>query len=79
MMARSGMTLHEAMRTVLSEQPNLTASTQFVSDEIARRGLYRQQAGGVAHSGQIRIRAIKYPKLFKMVEQDTVQLISPKL
>lgn len=74
-MTDSDLTLHEAMRIVLSERPDHTASTQTLSDEIARRGLYHQKTGGVAHSGQIRIRAVKYPALFRMVNQDTVRLI----
>ncbi len=70
------LTLHEAMRIVLSEQPDRTASTQHVSDEVARRGLYRQNLGGVAHAGQIRIRAINHPELFEMVDQTTVKLVA---
>ena len=70
-------TLHVAMQMVLTEQPDHTASTQFLSDVIAKRGLYSQKLGGIAHSGQIRIRAIKYPKLFEMVDRETVRLIGP--
>lgn len=68
-------TLHEAMRIVLADQPEQIASTQFLSDEIARCQFYRQKGGGVAHSGQIRIRAIKYPRLFEIVNRDTVRLV----
>ena len=76
-MAGARRTLHEAMRIVLSEQPDGTATTGLVSDEIVRRGLYRQKGGGVAHKGQIRIRALKYPKLFQVLEREKVRLIDP--
>lgn len=76
-MEKQNLTLHEAMLFVLSEQPEQTASTKVISDEVARRELYRQKGGGIAHSGQIRIRAIKYPKLFEVVDRDTVRLIAP--
>lgn len=71
-------TLHEAMRMVLLEQPEHSATMQFLSDEIAERHLYRQKGGGIAHSGQIRIRAIKYARLFEVVDGDIVRLIEPK-
>jgi hypothetical protein len=74
-MSKSELTLHEAMRIILLEQPGRKAQTQAISDEIARRGLYRQKSGGVAHAGQIRIRAVKYPRLFEMVDRDTVRLV----
>ena len=35
------MTLHEAMQIVLEECPNKSATTDFISKEIAKRNLYR--------------------------------------
>ena len=76
-MPQQKLTLHEAMRIVLSGEPGRTATTQRVSDEVARRRLYSQKSGGVAHSGQIRIRAVKHPELFEMMERHIVRLVGP--
>ena len=75
-MERPKVTLHEAMQRVLADEPNQTATTQRVSEEIVRRGLYRQKSGGVAHPGQIRIRALKYSKLFKVLDGTRVRLLT---
>jgi hypothetical protein len=74
-MSEKKHTLHEAMKIVLLDHPELTATTQVLSEEIASRHLYQQKKGGVAHSGQIRIRAVKYPHLFEMVDRNTVRLV----
>lgn len=68
-------TLHEAMRSILSELPDQKGSTQYLSQEISKRKLNQQKSGGIAHPGQIRIRAIKYPHLFEMLDRDTVLLL----
>jgi hypothetical protein len=65
------------MRIVLSSEPDLTATTQRISEEVARRRLYSQKNGGVAHSGQVRIRAINHPERVEMVAQGTVRLVGP--
>jgi hypothetical protein len=55
-------TLHDAMRTVLLEQPDLSASTSFLAEEIAKRGLYERKDGTSARARQINARARNYPK-----------------
>lgn len=68
------MTLHEAMRIVLEERLNKSATTKFLSEEIERRNLYRQKTGGIAHPAQIFLRARKYPHLFDLIDRDIVRL-----
>jgi len=61
-------TLHDAMRTVLLEQPDHKATTSKLSEEIAERDLYRRKDGDAARSSQINARARKYPKLFAIAD-----------
>lgn len=68
------LTLHEAMVVVLSEQPNHTASTKFLSDEIYKRGLYYQKSGGKAQDYQMFLRAKNYPQLFELIDRQTIKL-----
>lgn len=68
------MTLHEAMQMVLNDCPNKSATTDFISEEIAKRNLYRQKTGGVAHPAQIFLRARKYPHLFELIENKIIRL-----
>ena len=72
-------TLHDAMVIILLERKDRTASTEFLSDEIAQRGLYRQRKGGIAHKGQIAARARKYPQLFQIVAPQTIRLVGNRL
>jgi len=72
---KSTMTLHEAMKTVLEDCPGRTATFEYLSDEIHKRGLYIQKAGGKAPSSQIRLRAKKYPHMFEIIPPDRVKLI----
>jgi uncharacterized protein (DUF1778 family) len=68
-------TLHEAMQLVLSERPNLTATTSELSDEIERRGLYLRKDGATASAQQINARARKYPQLFEVTSVGSVRLL----
>ena len=68
------ITLHEAMRIVLQDSPDRTASTEYISNEIIRRKLYTQKDGGSVFPDQIFLRARKYPKLFDLVGRTTVKL-----
>jgi uncharacterized protein (DUF1778 family) len=56
--------LHDAMKTVLLEQPEHKATTSTLSEEIAERGLYRRKDGDAARASQINARARKYGKMF---------------
>lgn len=67
-------TLHEAMQIVLSERPNLSATTSELSEEIARRGLYVRGDGASPKAQQINARARKHPDLFAFVEPGLVRL-----
>jgi len=68
-------TLHEAMRLVLLQQPGRAASTESLSSEIARQGLYRQRGGGIAPKSQIYLRARNYPQFFELDNSQTVRLV----
>jgi hypothetical protein len=59
-----GMTLHEAMKTILLEQMNQTMHYEALAVEIAERGLYRQKKGEIAYPKQIKARAKRYPHIF---------------
>lgn len=71
---KSPGTLHEAMKVVLSEMPNLAASTRILSDKIYNRNLYRKKDGGKALPGQIFLRARKYPALFEIIDRGKIRL-----
>jgi hypothetical protein len=78
------MTLHEAMRMVLLECPNQTASFQDLSAEIARRGLYIRGDGQAAPPAEVSARAGVYTNLFERVPPGQVRLkpagsVSPAL
>ena len=38
------------MRTILLQQPDMAASTSFLAEEIAKRGLYERKDGEVARA-----------------------------
>jgi hypothetical protein len=69
-------TLHKAIRIVLSDRESRTATTQEISEEIERRGLYSRKDGDSARARQINARVRQYPALFKFVEPGLVQLLS---
>lgn len=52
--------LHEAMEQVLKNCPNRTATADFISEEIWKKGLYKKNDGGRALPGQIKLRAKNY-------------------
>ena len=70
-----GRTLHEAMKTVLLQQPDMIASTSAIAAEIARAGLYRRKDGKTPKKNQIGARARKYPELFAFIAPQTIRLI----
>jgi hypothetical protein len=70
-----GRTLHEAMKIVLLQQPDMIASTSAIAAEIARTGLYRRKDGKAPKKNQIGARARKYPELFAFVAPQTIRLI----
>lgn len=71
-------TLHEAIEVVLADQPDRTASIEFISEEIARRKLWtRPKDDRYPEPFQIRLRARKpeYANRFEMPDDRTVRLI----
>jgi len=70
----SHLRLHEAMRIVLSEKESRTASTQEISQEIERRGLYERKDGDPAPAQQINARARRYDALFEFIEPGRIRL-----
>jgi hypothetical protein len=75
-------TLHDAIEVVLADQPDRTASTAFISQEIERRKLWtRPKDGRYPEPFQIRLRARKpeYSDRFEMPDDKTVRLIRPTI
>src|SRR5690242_11899436 len=73
-MPRNQMTLHEAMRMILEERPDQTASFRDLSAEIARRGLYLRADGHPAPPTELSARAGVYNHLFERVPPGQVRL-----
>ena len=74
-------TLHEAIQLVLTRQPQHTASTFYISKEIARRKLWAwPQDGSFPEPFQIklRVKSKRYRHLFEMLDEQTVHLKSTK-
>lgn len=67
-------TLHEAMRMVLEDCPNRTATTEQITKEVIGRKLYFQKNGGDVFPDQIFLRARKYPQLFELTGRTIVKL-----
>jgi len=68
------LTLHEAMVKVLNEAPDKSMTYKDLSNEIFRRNLYRQKAGGQAPPSQIRLRARNYGHLFEIISGNIIKL-----
>jgi hypothetical protein len=67
-------TLHDAIKTVLMERPDLSATTAQISEEIGKRGLYTRKDGRTPKAQQINARARKYPELFDLSSDGVVRL-----
>jgi hypothetical protein len=72
------MKLHEAIIKVLQNQPNKTATTSFIADEINKQKLYIKKDKSPVLKGQIRLRTKlskgQYHHLFQYLEPETVKL-----
>jgi hypothetical protein len=75
-MPRKQPKLHEAMRTILLEQPSHTATLQMLSDENSRRDLYRMSKGDgpTPRPDQFRLRTLHYPE-FEFLPPDKVRYV----
>jgi hypothetical protein len=67
-------TLHNVMRTILLQKPDMPASTSFLVEEIAKRGLYERKDGAAARTREINARARNYTELFEFTEPDIIKL-----
>lgn len=68
------LTLHEAMKIVLSEAENGTMHAAKLADEIYNRKLYLQKNGKKAQYTQIRARCGRYPELFEALPGNYIKL-----
>ena len=66
--------LHDAMKIILKETQSRSATTNYLSEEINKRGLYIQRLGGPVFPDQIFLRARKYPTLFELKGREIVIL-----
>lgn len=75
-MPRNQPTLHEAMRTILLDQPGQTATLQTLSEENIRLDLYRQDSGDGPHPLpiQFKLRTFDHPE-FEFSEPDKVRYV----
>ena len=62
------------MKIVLLEKESHTATTQEISAEIGRRGLYARKDGDPARAQQINARVRQYRALFEFIEPGKVRL-----
>lgn len=68
------LTLHEAMKIVLSEAENGTMHASQLADEIYNRRLYLQKNGKKAQYTQIRARCGHYPDMFEALPGNYIKL-----
>ena len=72
------MTLHEAMRLVLSNQPNKTATIDVIANEINLKKLFIRKDKQPLPGYQVMMRAKlskgRYQHLFEWIETDSVKL-----
>ncbi len=75
-MSRQQPTLHEAMRIILLQQPQHTATLQVLSDENRRQDLYRKNKGDGLYPvpDQFKLRTFHYPE-FQFLPPDTVRYV----
>lgn len=73
-MARNERTLQEVMRSILSEQPERTATFKLLSQENRRRRWYRRPDGEYPNPHHVRARAKRHPELFDRIGDGMVRL-----
>jgi hypothetical protein len=76
-MRRGQPTLHVAMKTILLDQPDHIATFPALSEENAKRDLFRRNDGDYPQPFQLGLRARKHPEWFLLLPQDRVQYIGP--
>lgn len=74
------LTLHAAIRIVLLDRKNHTATTREISEEIRERGLYSRRGDGqAARPSQINARVRENPDMFEFIEPGVVRLLRKAL
>ena len=80
-MPRNQPKLHEAMRTILLDHRDRSATLQELSRENAQRDLYRKEKGGgshpPAHQFRSRARHPKYRSLLDFLPPNVIRYIGP--
>ncbi len=78
-MTRIQPTLHEAMQMLLLEAPEYTATTRFLSEENARRDLYRKGDGEHPLPSQfwVRARCPLYREWFELLRPNRIKYVGP--
>jgi hypothetical protein len=71
-------TLQEAIKSILLECENLTASTSAISAEIERKRLYSRKDGKAARANQINARVRHHPAWFELVTPGVVRFIGTR-
>ena len=69
------LTLKQAMRQVLLDQPGFTCTIRVLAAEIRDRRLYLRRDGKFANSKQINKEAADCPRLFRFLGRGVVELI----
>lgn len=67
------MTLHEAIRLVLSENTS-PMNTSDIAEILNSRAFYRRGDGASVPVWQIRLRCTHYPQLFEILEDGRIGL-----
>jgi hypothetical protein len=71
------VTLEGVMRQVLAEQPDQSATVQYLAGEIVRRCLYRFGSDPVLPELEVHYRARQHPELFRIEGVEHVRLVRP--
>ncbi len=79
-MPRAQPFLHEAMRMILLDCPEHTATIEVLSEQNAQRDLYRQEDGDGKHPEpfQFELRARDRVDWFELVPPNEVKYIGPR-
>jgi len=70
-------TLHEVIAMILRNQPEQTASTNYLARQIARQQLWANPKDGTfpdAFHIRLRVRSKRFRHLFDMIDEQTVRL-----
>ena len=69
------LSLHEAIAVVLLKQSGRIATFDFITNQIAKRNLYKTKKGMNPAAKQVRSRTRKYKHLFQFLPPGKTKLI----